>query len=226
MNHKNGFNPLSRTAAHQRAMSRNMVTSLFKHERIVTTKSKALEVRKDAEKLITRAKVDTVHNRRQAGRFISDKTILAKLFMNIGPRMKERAGGYTRILKLGTRAGDGAQTVIFELVDYKLPENTDNSAEKAPKTEAKPKAPTGEKSKAPAEAKPKDEAKSKTPAGAKSETVPKAKVAESKESAAKAETAKASAGAAKTETAEASAASATAETDAAQAGAAKIEAGE
>ena len=73
MNHRNGFNPLSRTTAHRRAMSRNMVTSLFRFERITTTKSKALEVRKAAEKLITRAKVDSVHNRREAAKFIADE---------------------------------------------------------------------------------------------------------------------------------------------------------
>jgi large subunit ribosomal protein L17 len=120
MNHRNGFNPLSRTAAHQRAMSRNMVTSLLRYERITTTKAKALEVRKAAEKIITRGKVDTVHNRRQAAKFIQDKNILAKLFTNIGPRMKDRPGGYTRILKLGFRAGDAADIVILELVDFEL----------------------------------------------------------------------------------------------------------
>jgi len=120
MNHKNGFNPLSRTTAHRRAMSRNMVTSLFRYERITTTKAKALEVRKAAEKLITRSKVDSVHNRRQAARYIQDNIVLAKLFNEIGPRMKDRAGGYTRILKLGFRQGDAADMVILELVDYKL----------------------------------------------------------------------------------------------------------
>ena len=78
MNHRNGFNPLSRTTAHRRAMSRNMVTSLFRFERITTTKSKALEVRKAAEKLITRGKVDSVHNRREAAKFIQDEKILNK----------------------------------------------------------------------------------------------------------------------------------------------------
>jgi large subunit ribosomal protein L17 len=107
-----------------------MVTSLFRFERIKTTKSKALEVRKTAEKLITRSKVDTVHNRRQVARLIGDETILAKLFVSIGPRMKERAGGYTRILKLGQRAGDAADVVFLELVDYKLPE-PEKEAEKA-----------------------------------------------------------------------------------------------
>ena len=120
MNHKNGFNPLSRTTAHRRAMSRNMVTSLFRYERITTTKSKALEVRKSAEKLITRAKEDTVHNRREVAKFIQDEKILNKLFTEISPRMKERNGGYTRVLKLGYRQGDAADVVILELVDYKL----------------------------------------------------------------------------------------------------------
>ena len=117
MNHKIGFNPLSRTTAHRRAMTRNMVTSLFRFERITTTKAKALEVRKSAEKLITRSKVDSVHNRREAAKFIQDEKILNKLFTEIGPRMKDRNGGYTRVLKLGFRQGDAADVVILELVD-------------------------------------------------------------------------------------------------------------
>ena len=166
MNHKNGFNPLSRTASHRRAMSRNMVTSLFRYERITTTKAKALEVRKAAEKLITRSKVDSVHNRRQAARFIADEVILAKLFTDIGPRMKERNGGYTRILKLGFRQGDAADLAILELVDYKLDTSSkdkdakkdEKGAKAAPKAkaDAKPKAKTAKdsasgKAKAPAE---------------------------------------------------------------------------
>ena len=135
MNHKMGFNPLSRTPAHRRAMSRNMVTSLFRFERITTTQSKAKEVRRSAEKLITRAKEDSVHNRREAAKFISDEKILNKLFTEIGPRMKERAGGYTRILKLGFRYGDAADVVILELVDYKL--DTSSEEEKAEKKAAK-----------------------------------------------------------------------------------------
>ncbi len=127
MNHKNGFNPLSRTTAHRRAMSRNMVTSLLRFERITTTSSKAKEVRRAAEKLITRAKVDSVHNRRIVAKYIQDEKILNKLFTNVGPRMKERNGGYTRILKLGFRQGDAADVVILELVDYKLPSDEENS---------------------------------------------------------------------------------------------------
>ena len=135
MNHRSGFNPLSRTTAHRRAMSRNMVTSLFRFERITTTKSKALEVRKAAEKLITRGKVDSVHNRREVAKFISDEKILNKLFTEIGPRMKERNGGYTRVLKLGFRQGDAADIVILELVDYKL--DVESDEDKTPAKEKK-----------------------------------------------------------------------------------------
>ena len=129
MKHKTGFNPLSRNSAHRRAMKRNMVTSLFKFERVTTTKPKALEVRRMAEKLITRAKVDSVHNRRQAARFIYDEAVLAKLFTDIGPRMKDRPGGYTRIMKLGFRNGDAAELAILELVDYS-PESEEKKKEK------------------------------------------------------------------------------------------------
>ncbi len=137
MNHRNGFNPLSRTTAHRRAMSRNMVTSLFRYERITTTKAKALEVRKAAEKLITRAKVDSVHNRRIAAKFIADEKVLNKLFTEIGPRMKDRNGGYTRILKMGFRQGDAADVVILELVDYKLPDSEAKDAKKEAKATKK-----------------------------------------------------------------------------------------
>ncbi|MDD5790681.1 MAG: 50S ribosomal protein L17 [Spirochaetia bacterium] len=153
MNHKNGFNPLSRTTAHRRAMSRNMVTSLFRFERITTTSAKAKEVRKAAEKLITRSKVDTVHNRRIAAKFIQDEKILNKLFTELGPRMKDRKGGYTRILKIGFRQGDAADMVILELVDYTLPteESKTKAAKKADASEKPAKKPAAKK--APAKAK-------------------------------------------------------------------------
>lgn len=139
MNHRNGFNPLSRTSAHRRAMSRNMVTSLFRFERITTTQAKAKEVRRAAEKLITRSKVDSVHNRRIAAKYIQDEKILNKLFTELGPRMKDRNGGYTRILKIGFRQGDAADMVILELVDYKLPTEEDKEAAKTKKDEPKAK---------------------------------------------------------------------------------------
>lgn len=170
MNHRNGFNPLSRTSAHRRAMSRNMVTSLFRYERITTTKAKACEVRRAAEKLITRGKVDSVHNRRQAARFIADEAILAKLFTDIGPRMKDRKGGYTRILKLGFRQGDAADLVILELVDYKL----DTSSKDAKKEEKTKKAAPKAKEKAGTDKKAKPEKSKKTETGSKPKAAKKA----------------------------------------------------
>jgi large subunit ribosomal protein L17 len=135
MKHRRGFNPLERSSAHRKALHRNMVTSLFRYERIRTTKAKALEIRRSAEKLITRAKVDTIHNRRIASSRLFDEGIVVKLFTNIAIRMKERPGGYTRILKLGERLGDAAEIVILELVDYKL--ETGEDADKKAKKEAK-----------------------------------------------------------------------------------------
>jgi large subunit ribosomal protein L17 len=119
MKHKIGFNKLNRMPAHRKALIRNMMTVLFKHERIVTTRAKAVEVRRFAEKEITRAKEDSVHNRRMVARKIADEAILAKLFTDIAPRFKERAGGYTRILRVGERKHDAADMVVLELVDRK-----------------------------------------------------------------------------------------------------------
>ena len=131
MKHRRGFNPLQRMAAHRKALHRSMVTSLFRYERISTTKAKALEIRRTAEKMITRAKLDSVHNRRIVSARLYDEGIVAKLFTAIAPRMRERNGGYTRILKLGQRQGDAAQMVILELVDYKLDiEGTEKKAKK------------------------------------------------------------------------------------------------
>jgi len=146
MNHRSGFNPLERMAAHRKALHRSMVTSLFRHERIRTTKAKALEIRRTAEKMITRAKVDSVHNRRIVSARLYDEGIVAKLFTTIAPRMKERNGGYTRILKLGERLGDAAQVVILELVDYKLDiEGTEKKAKKKEDKAEKAKAAKKEK---------------------------------------------------------------------------------
>ena len=160
MKHKIGFNRLDRPSAARKALHRSMVTSLFKYERITTTKAKALEIRRSAEKMITRAKVDSVHNRRLVSRRLYDEGMVAKLFNDIGLRMKERPGGYTRIIKLGQRAHDAAQLVILELVDYKL----DTSVKAADKKAAKADAKGSEKTDA------KDEAKkpaAKKPAAAK-----------------------------------------------------------
>ena len=141
MKHKIGFNKLNKTPSHRRAMLSNQATMLFKHERITTTHAKALETRKLAEKMITRSKVDSVHNRRITARRIQDEAILAKLFTEIGPRFKDRAGGYTRILRIGTRAHDVADMCILELVDQnvneKKAEREKRKAEKKAKSEKK-----------------------------------------------------------------------------------------
>ena len=131
MRHRLGFNALSRKSSERKALKRNMVTSLFRYERIETTKAKALEVRRMAEKLITRAKNDSVHNRREVAKAVYDEAVVNKLFKEIAPLFAERQGGYTRILKTGNRLGDAAEMVILELVEKTKTE------EKAEKKDAK-----------------------------------------------------------------------------------------
>lgn len=116
MRHRAKGRQLSRTATHRRAMLNNMVTSLFQHERIVTTEAKAKELRPFAEKLITLARRGDLHARRLAERKIKDREVLARLFTEIGPRFAGRPGGYIRILKLGHRPGDGADQARIELL--------------------------------------------------------------------------------------------------------------
>jgi large subunit ribosomal protein L17 len=123
-------------AAHRKALHRSMVTSLFRHGRIKTTKAKALEIRRSAEKLITRAKVDSVHNRRIVSSRLFDEGMVVKLFTDIAVRMKERPGGYTRIIKLGERYGDAAEEVFLELVDYK-PDLGEGKKDKTAKADKK-----------------------------------------------------------------------------------------
>ncbi len=117
MRHRKKGRQLSRTRSHKRAMLRNMATSLFRHERIRTTEAKAKELRPFAERLISLARSDDVHSRRRAGRQIADREVLQKLFHDIGPRFRGRPGGYTRILKLGARKGDGAELALVELTE-------------------------------------------------------------------------------------------------------------
>lgn len=134
MRHRKSGRPLGRTSAHRRAMYRNMVTSLLQHEKIHTTEAKAKELRRFADKTITRglsvldllqkptdqrtpeetAKI--VHAMRMAGRLVHDKDVLKKLFTELAPKYKERPGGYTRILKTAPRVGDAARMAIVELV--------------------------------------------------------------------------------------------------------------
>ena len=118
MRHKNSGRKLGRTSSHRDAMFRNMVTSLFEHERIITTKEKAKELRPIAEKLITLGKRGDLHARRQALSYIRSKDVVDKLFNSIQAQYSDRSGGYTRILLTGIRQGDAAQMAIIELVGY------------------------------------------------------------------------------------------------------------
>ena len=116
MRHRAKGRQLSRTSSHKRAMLNNMATSLFEHGRVITTEAKAKELRPFAEKLITLARRGDLHARRLAERKIKDRETLTRLFVEIGPRFAARPGGYTRILKLGHRAGDGADVARIELL--------------------------------------------------------------------------------------------------------------
>lgn len=111
-----GYRKLGRNSAHRKSMLRNLVTDLFREERITTTDTRAKEARREAEKLITLAKRGDLHARRQALSYIFDESVVTKLFEEIGPRYADRNGGYTRILKLGPRRGDNAEMVFLELV--------------------------------------------------------------------------------------------------------------
>lgn len=116
MRHRAKHRQLSRTSAHRRALLSNMATSLFRHEQVVTTVAKAKELRPVAEKLITLARRGDLHARRLVERRIRDKDVSSRLFKEIGPRFQARPGGYTRIIRLGHRAGDGAETARIELL--------------------------------------------------------------------------------------------------------------
>lgn len=111
---------LGGTPAHQGIILRNLATQLFEHGRITTTETKARRVQPVAERLITKAKKDSVASRRDVFKDITDKDVLRKLFEEIGPQMAERPGGYTRITKIGNRKGDNAPMAIIELVNEKL----------------------------------------------------------------------------------------------------------
>ncbi|MGK2856461.1 MAG: 50S ribosomal protein L17 [Thermoanaerobaculia bacterium] len=142
-------NRLGRNSSHRKALFRNQLASLIESERIVTTLVKAKELRPIAEKFVTLGKKGTLHARRTAGRAIASDTLLKKLFEDIAPRMADRAGGYTRIVKLGPRRGDGAEMAILEFVDFKF-------EVKLPETPASRKAAAAKKAK---EAEPASEAK-------------------------------------------------------------------
>lgn len=117
MRHRNAGRKLNRTASHRKAMFANMAAALIKHEQIVTTLPKAKDLRPIVEKLVTLAKRGDLHARRQAVSEIRDLGMVKKLFDTIGPRYKERAGGYTRVLKAGFRHGDSAAVAVIEFVE-------------------------------------------------------------------------------------------------------------
>src|SRR5271169_2031671 len=117
MRHRNSGRQLSRNASHRHAMLRNMATSLLRHETIRTTVPKAKELRRVVEPLITLAKIDSASKRRLAYSRLRDVTVVEKLFIDLGPRFKARAGGYTRILKMEPRPGDSADMALMQLVE-------------------------------------------------------------------------------------------------------------
>jgi len=214
MRHRVDHRKLGRTSSHRRAMLRNMVTSLFIAERITTTDAKAKEARRLAERLITRAKKGFTAHRdgdkgvalahwRQAARVVQDTDVLRKLFEEIAPHYMERNGGYTRIVRLGTRLGDNAREVLLELVDTAVTlkpkmegatgEGEEGKTEKeaAPKRKAKAKAKgkakgeAEEKSKTARKAKAKSKTKTKTKAETKTKTKTKSKAKSKSKSKAK-----------------------------------------
>ena len=140
MRHRNSGRQLSRNASHRHAMLRNMATSLLRHETIRTTVPKAKELRRVVEPLITLARVDSIAMRRLAYARLRDVSVVEKLFDDLGPRFKARAGGYTRILKMEPRPGDNADMAMMQLVDLAVEaaeKKDDTKAAKAPKAAPK-----------------------------------------------------------------------------------------
>lgn len=118
MRHGKRNNALGRKTAHRKAMLENMACSLIEHKRINTTVAKAKELRKFVEPIITRSKEDSTHNRREAFKNLQSKNAVTELFREVAPKVAQREGGYTRIIKLGTRMGDAAEMAMIELVDF------------------------------------------------------------------------------------------------------------
>jgi len=181
MRHGMANRKLGRTSAHRAALFRNQLASLIDKERIITTLPKAKELRPQIERLVTLSKSDSVHNRRQAERVVAEDALIAKLFATLGPRFAERPGGYTRIIKLGTRRGDAAEMAILEFVGYEPKiEEAPAAEEKGGGKKAAPKKEEPEEAEAAAEEKPKKKAAPKKAAAAKKQkpakpTAPKKK---------------------------------------------------
>ena len=156
MRHRVAHRKLGRTTPHRISLLRNLTTALFERERIRTTLVKAKEVRPFAERLITlaRREDDRLHARRLAARDIRDRAVVKKLFDTIGARFAVRPGGYTRILRLGPRLGDGTEMAILELVGYKFTPGKDDKGAKKKPAEKKEAAPKAEEKRKPARKKP------------------------------------------------------------------------
>jgi large subunit ribosomal protein L17 len=134
MRHGNKVNKLGRTASHRRALMANLTISLITHKRITTTLAKAKALRVYAEPIITKSKNDTMHSRRTVFAYLRDKEALKELFGNVAEKVANRPGGYTRVLKLGTRMGDNAEMAMIELVDFNEYTDKIGKQEKSAKT--------------------------------------------------------------------------------------------
>lgn len=130
MRHGKKFNHLKRKASHRKALLANMANALIEHKRIQTTLAKAKALQRFVEPLVTKSKTDTTHARRVVFRYLRDKNGVNALFRDIATQVKDRPGGYTRVIKTGFRQGDGAETALIELVDYNLTYNTEGAAKK------------------------------------------------------------------------------------------------
>ena len=131
MRHLKSGRQLSRNSAHRWALMRNLITSLLREEKIRTTDPKAKELRRWVDRVISLGKQGTLHARRQAAAIVQDKTVVRKLFDAIGPRFKDRPGGYTRIIKVGVRHGDAAEMSIIELVGGEAEKGTAKGGKKS-----------------------------------------------------------------------------------------------
>ncbi|NQV52244.1 MAG: 50S ribosomal protein L17 [Flavobacteriales bacterium] len=134
MRNRNKINQLGRTASHRSALMMNLANALITHKRISTTVAKAKALRGYVEPLITKSKDDTTHSRRLVFRHLQNKEAVAELFREVGPKVADRPGGYTRIIKTGFRSGDSAEMCLIELVDFNEVYTTDSKASAAKKT--------------------------------------------------------------------------------------------
>jgi large subunit ribosomal protein L17 len=137
MRHRNSGRKLSRNTSHRRALLRNLVTSFLEHGRLMTTLPKAKEIRPLAEKMITLGKRDSLHARRQVQAYLLKEAIAKKVFADIAPKFADRKGGYSRIIKLGNRKGDGADLAVIELLGSELEVKQAERAEKPQEKESK-----------------------------------------------------------------------------------------